>query len=184
MANKIVLGSGKLYIDEAEIGQDGNYVIPADATLEADANLLGYIQGGATLTYTPSYTEVKDDLGIVRKKFLSDEEAVLKSGVLTWNMHTLNKLIQTGTVVDDAVNNKTTLTIGGIGNYIDTLYVIRFVYSDAVDGDVRATIVGSNNAGFELSFQKDKETVVNAEFKAFPIKKDGTLIILEEKEPA
>jgi len=78
MAEKIVLGSGKVYITDF----DGTN-IPENATIEVEGNLLGYIQGGATLTYTPTFYEAKDDLGIVSKKFITEEEAVLKSGIMT-----------------------------------------------------------------------------------------------------
>ena len=78
MNDKIVLGSGKLYVVAF------SNTIPEDATLEVESNLLGYIQGGATLSYTPSFYEAKDDLGFVVKKMITEEEAVLKSGVMTW----------------------------------------------------------------------------------------------------
>ena len=42
---RIVLGSGKLYVDEFT-GE-----LPEDVDIEVEAKLLGYIQGGATLTY-------------------------------------------------------------------------------------------------------------------------------------
>ena len=76
---RIVLGSGKLYVDEFT-GE-----LPEDAAIEVEAKLLGYIQGGATLTYKPTFYEAKDDLNFVSKKIITDEEAILKSGVMTWN---------------------------------------------------------------------------------------------------
>jgi len=48
---------------------------------------------------------------------------------------------------------------------------------------VRVTIVGTNEAGFTIAWAKDKETVINAEFKAQPVDRDGTLIILQEAIP-
>ena len=42
-------------------------------------------------------------------------------------------------------------------------------------------IGGKNQAGFSLAFAKDKETVVDAEFKAQPHDSDGTLIRYEEE---
>lgn len=77
MGERIVLGSGKLYIDEF------TETIPENTTIETEEKLLGLIQGGATLTYTPTFYEAKDDLGIVSKKLITAEEAVLKSGVMT-----------------------------------------------------------------------------------------------------
>lgn len=177
MANteRIVLGSGKLYVT-AYTG-----TIPESTTLEVDTNLLGLIQGGATLTYTPTFYEAKDDLGLVSKKYLTEEEVILSSGIMTWNGSTLAKLTSTATV-DETKAGKRTVKIGGIANYSGQQYVIRFVHTDDVDGDIRITIVGSNEAGFEMAFAKDQETVINAEFKARPADSKGTLIIYEEED--
>lgn len=175
MSDKIVLGSGRLYVVEF------SSTIPADATIETAENLIGYIQGGATLTYTPTFYEAKDDLGYVSKKFLTEEEAILKSGVMTWNGNTLAKLCSTAKVTEDTTSR--TVKIGGISNYDGKKYVIHFVHEDEVDGDIRVTIVGSNEAGFEIAFAKDKETVINAEFKAQPQDTDGTLILYKEEIP-
>ena len=170
------MGSGKLYIDEFATA------LPEDTAIEVDTKLLGYIQGGATLSYKPTFYESKDDLGVVSKKVVTDEEAILKSGVMTWNGDTLKKLCSTAKVVTDVSTHTRTVKIGGIGNYDGKKYVIHFVHEDAVDGDIRITIVGSNEAGFELAFAKDKETVINAEFKAQPHDTDGTLIVFKEED--
>lgn len=176
MSEKIVLGSGKLYVMEF------TGTIPENTVIETDENRLGYIQGGASLEYKPTFYEAKDDLGLVSKKIITDEEALLKSGVLTWNLKKLASLCNTGRVTEDAVKKIRTLKIGGLGNYDGKQYVIHFVHEDAVDGDLRVTIVGSNEAGFTLAWAKDKETVVNAEFKAQPADAQGTLIILQEED--
>lgn len=171
---KIVLGSGKLYVKEFENS------IPEDSALEVAENILGYIQGGATLSYTPSFYEAKDDLGLVIKKMLTNEEVVLKSGVMTWNGKTLEKLCGTARVSETETTR--TVKIGGIGNYNGKKYIIRFLHEDAADGDIRITIVGSNEAGFEMAFAKDKETVVNVEFKAMSgLDTEGTLVEYKEE---
>lgn len=171
----IVLGSGKVYIAEFT-GE-----IPNDVTLEVEKNLLGLIQGGASISYNPSFYEAKDDLGLVSKKFITNEEAILKSGIMTWNGKTLQKLCSTARVQETTPDGNTrTVKIGGAGNYDGKKYIIRFVHKDAVDGDIRVTIVGSNEAGLELAFAKDKETVINAEFKAQPQDSEGTLILYTE----
>lgn len=185
MSDKIVLGSGKLYIQEAVKAQAGGYTIPADNVIEQDTNLIGWIQGGATLEYTPEFYTAKDDLGKVSKKYLTSEEAILKSGVMTWNGNTLAKLTTTAEVTETGSGStgKRTVKIGGIDNYDGKNYVIRFLHED-IDGDVRITIVGSNESGFEMAFAKDTETVINAEFKAVPNDARGTLIIFEEEDSA
>lgn len=180
MTKRIVLGSGKLYVVEATAAVDGGYTIPADEVIETSANQIGYIQGGATLEYTPEFYEAKDDLGKVSKKYLTDEQAVLRSGIMTWNGATLAKLSSTASV-DETVTGKRTVKIGGLDNFDNTQYVIRFVHEDEADGDIRITIVGSNESGFEMAFAKDAETVINAEFKAVPNDASGTLIVYTEE---
>lgn len=175
---KIVLGSGKLFIVEF------TGTIPANNIIETEANRLGYIQGGASIEYKPTFYEAKDDLGVVSKKIITNEEATLKSGIMTWNLTRLAKLSNTGRITEDAVNHIRTLKIGGLGNYDGKKYVIHFLHEDESDGDMRLTIVGSNEAGFTIAWAKDKETVINAEFKAQPSDSDGTLIILQEDTPA
>ncbi|NYB73394.1 hypothetical protein HZF24_04490 [Sedimentibacter hydroxybenzoicus DSM 7310] len=173
---KIVLGSGKLYMSE----WDGEN-IPADTDLEIETNLLGLIKGGASLAYTPTFYEAKDDLGLRSKKILTNETSTLTSGIMTWNGKTLNKLIATGKITEGS--GKRTLKIGGMANYNDKKYVIRFLHEDEQDGNIRVTIIGSNNTGFTLAFAKEGETVINAEFAAVPHDTTGTLIIYEEDIP-
>ena len=173
MEERIILGSGKLYISEFA------GTIPADVTLEVDANLLGLIQGGAELEYKPKFYEAKDDLGLVSKVVITEEEVTLKSGIMTLNGYTIKKLSATARVTE--ANGHRTVKVGGLGNQDGKSYVLRFVYEDPIDGDVRITIVGQNQAGFKFAFKKDKETVVDAEFKALPHDSEGTLVIFDEE---
>lgn len=172
---KITLGSGKLYVTEFT----GDSV-PEKAVIETESNLIGYISGGATLEYKPTYYEAKDDLGQIVKTIITEEEATLKSGVLTFNGNTLAKLCATARVTEDEEKGIRTVLIGGVGNQDGKSYVIHFLHEDKTDGDVRVTIVGKNQSGFSLAFAKDKETVIDAEFKAQPQDADGTLIRFEE----
>ncbi len=170
---RVVLGSGKCYTT-VFTGE-----IPSDEVIETEANLIGLIQGGASLEYKPSFYEAEDDLGLVKKVILTKEEVLLKTGVMTWTGKTLEKLSATARITE--TETKRTVKIGGIGNQNNKKYAIRFVHTDAQEGDIRVTIVGSNQAGFTLAFAKDKETVINAEFKASPSDGDGTLVIYEEE---
>ena len=182
MSDKIVLGSGKLYIDTIT-ATNGVYTIPQDSAIEADAKLLGYIKGGATLEYTPTFYTVKDDLGYVSRRYLTEEEVVFKSGILTWNADVLDKLCSTATVT--STTGKKTVKIGGVDNFDNQMYVIRFVHKDDIEGDIRVTVVGNNTAGFELQFQPDTETVLNAEFECVPgVGAKGVLVVFEETVPA
>lgn len=172
---KIVLGSGKIYYSEF------TGTIPVDATIETEANLLGAVSGGATVEYKPEYYTAEDDMQTVSKTILTKEDVKLKSGIMTWCGKTLDVLSATARVTEAL--GKRTVKIGGIGQQNGKLYIIRFVHKDVTHGDIRLTIVGHNEAGFTLAFAKDKETVVDAEFKAHPLDSDGTKIIYEESIP-
>ncbi len=172
---KIVLGSGNLYCMEF------TGTLPEKTALETEENQLGAIQGGASLEYKPKFYEAKDDMGKVTKVIITEEEASLKSGIMTWNGKTLGKLCSTARVTEAA--GVRTIKIGGIGNDNGKKYVLHFVHKDPIDGDIRVTIVGQNQAGFSLAFKKDKETVIDAEFKAQPQDNEGTLIKYEEEIP-
>ena len=169
---KITLGSGKVYI----ASYDATQGVPDDTTLCVEDNLIGYIQGGATLTWTPTTYTVEDDLGYVKEVFLTKEDVVFKTGVLTWNLETLNKLCSTGRVSE--TTDTRTIKIGGVANFKQTAYVVKFVH--ATNGNT-ITLVGQNTASFELAYAKDKETVINAEFTAKAMDTEGTLVMLTEK---
>lgn len=176
-SERIVLGSGELYCMEF------TGTLPEDSVIETAENQLGHISGGASVEYKPTFYSCKDDLGKVQKSILTDEEATLKSGVMTWIATTLQKLCTTGRVTEDTAKKTRTLKIGGISNQDGKSYILHFVHEDA-EGDIRLTIVGRNEAGFTLTFAKDKETVIDAEFKAQPkIDKEGTLIVYKEDIP-
>lgn len=170
---KIRIGSGKVYITEF------TGTIPEDADFETDANKLGDVSGGATLEYKPSFYTAKSDDGTATKTEITDEEATLKLGVCTWNANTLKNLVTTGSVTE--AGGIRTLKIGGKNNDNGKKYAVRFVHTDKADGDARVTVVGSNTAGFSLAFAKDKETVINPEFKAEPMDGEGTLVIFSEE---
>lgn len=166
-AEVITLGSGDLMIKEYE----GTIPAYTDFT---ESDLLGRIQGGATLEYKGTWYEAKDDTGKAVKTIITEEEATLKSGVITWNGKTLAKLSATARVTDaDGIR---TVKIGGVGNYDGKSYALCFKHTDAVDGNVWLVVRAVNQGGFSLAFAKDKETVIDAEFKCLPQDTEGTLI--------
>ena len=174
---RIVLGSGKLYV------QTFTNAVPDDIeTICTEENQLGYISGGATLEYTPEFYEAKDDLGVVIKSIITGEEVLLKSGVMTFNGNTLQKLCSTARVTEDPIKQQRVVKIGGIGNRNDSKYIIVFKHEDKIDGDIYVVIVGQNQSGFSLAFAKDAETVIDVEFKALAQDEEGTLIQYIEKD--
>ena len=169
-AEVITLGSGDLMIQEYAD------TMPLYSAFKAETDLLGRIQGGASLEYSGEWYEAKDDTGKVVKTIITDENAVFKSGVITWNGKTLEKLCSTARVTDDKTTGIRTVKIGGVGNHNGKSYALCFHHRDAQDGDVWLLIRGVNQAGFSIAFVKDKETVINAEFKCLPQDDEGTLI--------
>lgn len=165
---RIVLGSGDLYVSEYE-----NDTIPSVEDI-LKTERLGYISGGASLEYKPTFVTVKDDSGYVQKTTITDEKATLKSGVLTFDGNSLKKLCSTASVTE--TETERTLKIGGVGNYDGKSYVVLFHHTDRIDGNIDVLIVGQNQAGMTIQFKKDKETVVDAEFTANPMDDKGTLI--------
>lgn len=169
-SKRITLGSGKLYLATF------SDTLPDTDTICVPDNLLGYIKGGATLEYTPTFYEAKDDLGYCVKTIITEEEAILKSGILTFNGNTLDKLCDTARVTEDASKKLRIVKFGGVGNAKRAKYVICFHHEDKIDGDIWVMIVGNNQSGFSLAFAKDAETVIDAEFKALAQDDEGTLI--------
>lgn len=173
----ITLGSGKAYIAE----YTGDAMPSHTEICEAD-NLLGYIKGGAELSYTEETYEEKDDLGYVSKVITTSEEALMKLGLLTWNGTTLKHLADRCTVTEK--DGLRTIHIGGAGNSQGKEWVICFFHEDKKDGNLWVLIRGRNTAGFTLTFAADAGTVIEPEFKALPQDDKGTLITLVEEIPA
>lgn len=171
----ITLGSGKIYL------QAFSASMPTVDTLCVESNLLGYIKGGASLEYTQETYEEKDDLGYVSKIITTNEEAVLKCGLLTWNGTTLKKLLDRCSSTE--ASGKRTTKIGGAGNAQGGYYAICFHHEDKTDGDLWILIKGRNTAGATLTFATDAGTTVEPEFKALPHDSDGTLVELIEEIP-
>ena len=173
--NTITLGSGKIYLKAFSES------MPTVDTLCVDENLLGHIKGGAALEYTQEIYEEKDDLGFVSKIITTNEEAILKCGLITWNGETLKKLVERCSTTEAA--GKRTTKIGGVGNAQGGYYAICFHHEDKTDGDVWIMIKGRNTAGATLTFAVDEGTVVEPEFKAMPHDDAGTLVELIEEIP-
>ena len=175
--DNITLGSGHVYLTSYTDTIPGS--LNAIRSYCIADNLLGHIKGGATLEYSEETTEEKDDFGIVRKVITTDETAVLKMGLITWNGETLQKLIDRCKITEqDGVR---ITQIGGVGNTQGGYYVVIFHHEDKKDGDLWVVIVGRNTAGATLSFAPDSGTLVEPEFTAIPQDEDGTLIQLFEE---
>lgn len=172
------LGSGDLFIKEYTAGT----AVTAEDVI-TNGERLGEIKGGASLEYTTETKEDSSDLGRTKIVIISKEDVVLKSGVMTWNGKTLEKLCQTARVTKDVSAKKRTIKIGGLANAANKSYAVAFQYKGDGKKGLTVLIVGKNTAGFTVSFSSDNATVIDAEFKAQALDNDGTLVVIEETVP-
>ena len=176
---RVVLGAGKWYIAPYTSG-----ALDME-TVEEEDNLLGYTQGGATITFTPETYTIEDDIGMVRKTFQTKAAAEMKTGLLTFTTDSLAAMLSVGqatqTPASASARGKTTLKLGGGKSALKKFSVV-FVYEDDESGfKTRIGMVATNTAPLELVFAKDAETVVDVTFTAESNGVDDTIIVIEEE---
>ena len=176
---RVVLGAGKWYIAPYTSG-----ALDME-TVEEEDNLLGYTQGGATVTFTPETYTIEDDIGMVRKTFQTKASAEMKTGLLTFTTDSLAAMLSVGqatqTPASASERGKTTLKLGGGKSALKKFSVV-FVYEDDETGfKTRIGMVATNTAPLELVFAKDAETVVDVTFTAESNGVDDTIIVIEEE---
>ena len=176
------------------IGSGYFHVLEYTGTLETLPTLIGKLtastrfgttSGGATLTYTGTTHEEKDDLGTVGRVITIEEEVKLKGGIFSWEPGMLEKLCSTARV-DNTDVTYNILRLGGLDNDNGKQYVIVFEHVDKQLGNLYIVIVGSNTNGLSLAFAKDNTTKLEPEFTATPQDDDGTLcsIVWPKNYPA
>lgn len=173
---RIILGSADVYIKAF----DGK-TVPKTEDICKSENLMAYISGGASVEYKPSFYTAKDDTGNKRKTIITEEEVTLKTGIMTFDGNKFNYLCDTARMTIDKTKKRRIVKIGGLNNRKGSRYVICLHHEDKVDGDIWTMIVGNNQAGFSISFAKDKETVIDEEITALPMDNEGTLLLYEEE---
>ncbi|MFS0776085.1 IPT/TIG domain-containing protein [Neobacillus sp. 3P2-tot-E-2] len=167
-----LLGSGDLYI---------GVVSPTATEEEINAALenVGAISGGAALTYSPSFYEVKSGNRGTIASFKTEETVTFKSGILTWDLKNIEKL--SAAYYSEGTGTRR-VGVGGMKN-IPVNY-LRFVHTKPDGLKLTVNVFKAQaQSGFELTFDKEKETVIDAEFKALAVtgKYDGNLVeIIEE----
>lgn len=169
----IILGSGDLHFMEF------TGTLPSLEEIFKEATRIARVQGGASIEYKPSFYEAKDDSGKLVKTILTDEEATLKTGLMSNIGKNLEKISSTART--STADGKRIVKIGGVGNYNGKSYVWGFHHIDEIDGDIWIIVVGLNQSGFTIAFAKDKETIVDAEIKCTPQDDEGTLIQYTEE---
>ena len=174
----VVLGSGDVYIMEF----DGN-TVPEDDVIEVNENKIGHIKGGASLEYTNEWKVVSDDMGVIIKNFLTNENVIFRSGLLAWNGEVLEILSATGRVTEPTTLSPYRIVkIGGRKNANGKSYVIHFVHTKDNGKKIKITIVGTSRNGFTLTFDPESETVIDAEFTAISQDNEGTLVTYKEEK--
>ena len=160
----VPLGSGRCFTSEF------NGTMPTAAEIVAmcvDANLLGETKGGATISYTGTVHDEKDDFGRLERVVLTDEDVKLKlGGLFSWAPGTLEKLIATARHATEG--DYTVYKIGGIEQSNGKKYVIVFEHIDKVEGNLYFAIVGTNTGTIDLAFMPDATTKPQPEFTAHP----------------
>lgn len=173
----IPFGSCYVYYSEWD-GEE----IPADATLETEANRVGYVKGGCTVNYNMETADLKDDFGKVRRTVLTAEDAGFKCEFASWSSSKMGLFTPTARITE--ANGKRKIKIGGIQNDSGKNYIFRLHHPDAEMGDVRITMVGRQQGGFELAFSPEDANRMALDVKAITSDNEGTLIIYEEELPA
>lgn len=175
MAKKdLILGSGQLFICPV----DDLDAMPSNAELETEENKIGSISGGASLEYEFEIYEIKDDEGFVSYRGLADETLIFKSGILSWDLENLAMLSAGATITEGS--GKRTLKIGGSNGELNK-YIVRFVHTMKTGKKVRVTLIGTANSGFELAFDPENATVIDAELKAVQSFDGKTLVEIEQE---
>lgn len=174
---EIVLGDGELYMYEFPGGNN----IPDDDEIETEENNVGNTSGGTSISYEPEPYEVKNQYGKTVKRVVTSEAVTFTSGLLDWDLEKI-KLLTTAKTDEDQEKGTRTLTFGGNNPMKNVL--IRFVHTKDSGKKIRFTMIGSSGNGFEMEFNPEEETVVDAEFTAIEVVKNFLASIEEEIEPA
>ena len=174
MNKQIVLGSGKLYIMDYEFGDE----MPTDEIFETEYNSIGSISGGASLEHSYDIMSFYGDSTEEGDRYITNEEVIFKTGILTWNMKNLERLSGAGTLIE--TDDRVILKLGE-GSSLKK-YALRFVHTMKTGKKIRITLVGTSNGGFELNFDPENATVIDAEFKAIRFNEENTLIIIEQEK--
>lgn len=172
---RIPLGSGKIY----SVEYTGS-TLPSDEEIETPENQIGFVSGGASLEYKPTYQEIKDDFEEVYDVLLTEDEATLKADVMTHLGEKFDTICNTADISTDNSTKITTVKIGGEGNFKFEKRVFRFVNDSKKYGKTRITLVGYNSNGFAISYKKSEAGLASLEIKGLACDEKGTKIIYSE----
>lgn len=154
---KYALGVGDIYMLVAD-------TIPTtDTELEIEGNFIGSTSGGCSLSYNFEKYDIKDDNDATIDSLKQNEKVGFKGNILTFDLITLAKLTANAEV--DDTETETVLKLGSNDKSLQKI-VIRYVHTFKDGKKMRVTLLGNSASGFELSFTKDKETIIPFEISA------------------
>lgn len=175
----VILGGGTHYIAEYTGG-----ALEELSAYCVDENIAGWTQGGTTLTYTPEIKKIEDDIGMVRRTFMSKANAEMKTGFLTLDTQSLSNMMSVGKFTKGQAGGVNKLELIG-GKEALRKYIVVFEYKDEENGhNLRVGMIATNTAALELIFKSDQETVPNVTFSAESNGVNDTLVVIEEDIPA
>lgn len=177
---KFLLGSGDLFL-----GVVPNVATATEGEILAALTNVGAIQGGAELTYSPTFVDVKSANRGTLMSFMTEEQVTFKTGLLQWDLGNIEKL-SAAHFSEDNVQGTRRVGIGGLKDV--PVNYLRFVHTKPDGKTLTVNIFKAQSQnGFALSFDNENPTVIDAEFKALSVtgKTNGNLVeIIDQVEVA
>lgn len=173
---QVIMGAGRWYLKPYTAGEDLDL-----AAVAVEENLLGYTQGGATVSYTPTTYTIEDDIGMVKRTFMTTAAAMMRTGLLTFDIRSLAALLSVGQLTQSTDGKKNVLKLGG-GRAELKRFMVVFEYEKDKEKSLylRVGMIATNTAAMEFAFTKEKETVPDIEFTGGTNGKDDTVLVFEE----
>lgn len=175
----ITLGSGK------------NYILPADPALTDPDEIIkavikpenewGYTKNGASVTISPTYYNVFDDLRRIDKQIMTGLAISMTLGLITIGNDIILPLLETAREVPS--EDGETVVIGGIENASGQEYFFGFEHIDNENGNKIVVIKGKNNGELQIAFQPETETILNPTLTASPFNDAGDKLIYRKRKP-
>lgn len=148
-----------------------------------EENLYGESKNGATLLITPTYYNVKDDLGRTNENMLTAIAGTLQAGLIKVGPKILNPLLETSRVSISKKGDGKVLTVGGIESATGQKYNIVARHISKEKGDIYVVVVGKNNSELQFQFNPESETILNPTFTCTPMDKDASIIHVKFVDP-
>ena len=180
-SDPIILGSGELYILEAD-----KIVDPTKLTTDEEEKLIniGAIESGCTINISTEKKDVETGNRGIVARWVVKREVKLTTGVMTWVMENVAKYLLGADYEEtkDADENiiQTKMTVGVKDS--KPIY-IRFIHNKRTGGQLIVNIYKATFDGdLSFVFDKDNPTSINYEFLAMPDKDKNYVEFIETFE--